>query len=156
VINVQADQPFLDPGLIDALAEAWLARTPRPAVLTPVVRLGPERLHDPSVVKVLRRTDGQALAFSRAAIPHMRDVDPALWAARAPYWGHVGIYAYRADVLARWPALPPSPLEAIEQLEQLRLLEAGIAISTLEVAQDPLAVDTPEQLEQARRLAPPV
>ena len=155
VINVQADQPFLDPALIDALAAHWQQRAPQPAVLTPVVRLDQERLHDPSVVKALLRRDGEALAFSRSAIPHLRGVDPAHWAARWPYWGHVGVYAYRADVLARWPQLPPSPLEAIEQLEQWRLLEAGISIHTLEVSQDPLAVDTPAQLEQARRLQPP-
>jgi 3-deoxy-manno-octulosonate cytidylyltransferase (CMP-KDO synthetase) len=67
--------------------------------------------------------------------------------------GAGGIYAYRADVLLRWPTLPPSPLEELEKLEQLRLIEAGIRIDTLEVKEDILSVDTPEQLEQARAIA---
>jgi 3-deoxy-manno-octulosonate cytidylyltransferase (CMP-KDO synthetase) len=83
----------------------------------------------------------------------VRDVDPQHWHAHAPYWGHVGIYGYRADVLARWPHLPASPLEEIEKLEQLRLLEAGIGIGTFAVAEESLSVDTAEQLEQARRIA---
>ena len=74
----------------------------------------------------------------------------ALWHAHAPYWGHVGIYGYRADVLALWPTLPTSALEEAEKLEQLRLLEAGIGIDTFLVAEDSLSVDTAEQLEIAR------
>ncbi len=153
IINVQGDQPFLDPAVIDAMAGEFEARLPVPQVLTPVYRLGADHLHDPNVVKTLVSSGGQALYFSRSAIPHVRGVDPADWHAHAPYWGHVGLYGYRADVLARWEALPDSPLEAIEKLEQLRLLEAGIAISTFAVAGESLSVDTAEQLEQARALA---
>ena len=83
----------------------------------------------------------------------MRDVDPAEWCAHTSFWGHVGTYAYRADVLLRWPQLPISPLEHPEKLEQLRLIEAGIRIDTLEVEGDILSVDTAEQLEQARAIA---
>jgi 3-deoxy-manno-octulosonate cytidylyltransferase (CMP-KDO synthetase) len=126
---------------------------PLPQVLTPVYRMGPEKVHNPNVVKTLVASDGRALYFSRSAIPHVRDVDPQHWHAHAPYWGHVGIYGYRADVLARWPHLPASPLEDIENLEQLRLLEAGIGIDTFAVAQESLSVDTAEQLEQARLIA---
>jgi 3-deoxy-manno-octulosonate cytidylyltransferase (CMP-KDO synthetase) len=153
VINVQGDQPFLDPAVIDAMAAEFEARLPVPQVLTPVYRLGACHLHDPNVVKALVSSGGQALYFSRSAIPHVRGVDPADWHSHAPYWGHVGLYGYRADVLARWEALPDSPLEAIEKLEQLRLLEAGIAISTFVVAGESLSVDTAEQLDQARALA---
>jgi 3-deoxy-manno-octulosonate cytidylyltransferase (CMP-KDO synthetase) len=153
IINVQGDQPFLDPAVIDAMAVEFEARLPVPQVLTPVYRLGADHLHDPNVVKTLVSSGGQALYFSRSAIPHVRGVDPADWHAHAPYWGHVGLYGYRADVLARWEALPDSPLEAIEKLEQLRLLEAGIAISTFAVVGESLSVDTAEQLEQARALA---
>ena len=153
VINVQGDQPFLDAAVIDAMAAEFEARQPVPEVLTPVYRLGADHLHDPNVVKTLVSSGGQALYFSRSAVPHVRGVDPADWHAHAPYWGHVGLYGYRADVLARWEALPDSPLEAIEKLEQLRLLEAGIAISTFAVAGESLSVDTAEQLEQARALA---
>jgi 3-deoxy-manno-octulosonate cytidylyltransferase (CMP-KDO synthetase) len=153
IINVQGDQPFLDPAVIDAMAAEFEARLPVPQVLTPVYRLGADHLHDPNVVKTLVSSGGQALYFSRSAVPHVRGVDPADWHAHAPYWGHVGLYGYRSDVLARWDALPDSPLEAIEKLEQLRLLEAGIAISTFAVAGESLSVDTAEQLEQARVLA---
>jgi 3-deoxy-manno-octulosonate cytidylyltransferase (CMP-KDO synthetase) len=153
VVNVQGDQPFLDPGVIDAMAAEFTRQAPLPEVLTPVYRMGAEKVHNPNVVKTLLASDGRALYFSRSAIPHVRDVDPQHWHAHAPYWGHVGIYGYRADVLARWPQLPASPLEDLEKLEQLRLLEAGIGIGTFAVAEESLSVDTAEQLEEARRLA---
>jgi 3-deoxy-manno-octulosonate cytidylyltransferase (CMP-KDO synthetase) len=153
ILNVQGDQPFIDPDLIDAMAGEFETRHPTPEVLTPIYRLGAEALHNPNVVKTLVSADGRALYFSRSALPHVRGVDPDAWHAHAPFWGHVGLYGYRADVLARWSHLPPSPLEHIEKLEQLRLLEAGIGIGTFEVAGDFLSVDTPEQLEQARAMA---
>lgn len=153
IINVQGDQPFLDPALIDAIAAAFIARQPTPEVLTPIYRLSAEKLHNPNVVKVLLAADGRGLYFSRSALPHVRDVDPAEWCAHTSFWGHVGIYAYRADLLLRWPQLPSSPLEQLEKLEQLRLIEAGIRIDTLEVEGDLFSVDTPEQLEQARAIA---
>ena len=103
--------------------------------------------------RMLLAAEGRGLYFSRSALPHVRDVDPADWCAHTSFWGHVGIYAYRADVLQRWPQLPISPLEDLEKLEQLRLIEAGIRIDTLEVDEDQFSVDTPEQLEQARAIA---
>jgi 3-deoxy-manno-octulosonate cytidylyltransferase (CMP-KDO synthetase) len=153
ILNVQGDQPFIDPAVIDAMALEFERRHPTPEVLTPIYRLGPEALHNPNVVKTLVSADGRALYFSRSALPHVRGVDPDAWHAHAPFWGHVGLYGYRADVLARWSALPPSPLEHIEKLEQLRLLEAGIGIGTFAVSGDFLSVDTASQLEQARALA---
>lgn len=150
VLNVQGDQPFIDPAVIDAMAAEFERSTPPPEVLTPIYRLGPDKLHNPNVVKTLVSADGRALYFSRSALPHVRGVEPDQWHAHAPFWGHVGLYGYRADVLARWPALPPSPLETIEKLEQLRLLEGGIGIGTFVVDGDFLSVDTAEQLEQAR------
>lgn len=151
VINVQGDQPLLDPAIIEAMVERFTALD-RPAVLTPVYPLAAAKLHDPNVVKVLRAHDGRAITFSRSALPHVRDLDPDQWTSRTTFWGHVGLYGYRADVLAGWQALPVSPLEALEKLEQLRLIEAGIPLLTYEVAADCLSVDTPEQLEQARGL----
>ncbi|MFO8236824.1 MAG: 3-deoxy-manno-octulosonate cytidylyltransferase [Prochlorococcaceae cyanobacterium] len=151
VINVQGDQPLLDPGIIEAMA-AEFARRRRPAVLTPVYRLSGGTIHDPNVVKVLLAADGRAITFSRSPLPHVRDLPPEQWHERAPYWGHVGLYGYRGDVLAGWGQLPASPLEELEKLEQLRLIEAGIPISTFSVSTDCLSVDTAEQLEQVRRL----
>lgn len=153
ILNVQGDQPFIDPAVIDAMAAVFEGRHPTPEVLTPIYRLGPEKLFNPNVVKTLVAADGRALYFSRSAIPHVRGVEPEHWHSHALFWGHVGIYGYRADVLARWSSLPHSPLEHIEKLEQLRLLEAGMAIGTFEVAGDFLSVDTMEQLEEARRMA---
>jgi 3-deoxy-manno-octulosonate cytidylyltransferase (CMP-KDO synthetase) len=103
IINVQGDQPFLDSALIDAIAASFIARQPTPEVLTPIYRLSAEKLHNPNVVKVLLAADGRGLYFSRSALPHVRDVDPAEWCAHTSFWGHVGIYAYRADVLLRGP-----------------------------------------------------
>ena len=153
ILNVQGDQPFIDPGAIDAMAAEFERRGPATEVLTPIYRMAADKVHNPNVVKTLVAADGRALYFSRSAIPHVRGVDPEIWHAHAPYWGHVGIYGYRADVLARWNQLPHSPLEEIEKLEQLRLLEAGIGIGTFAVEGESLSVDTPEQLEEARAIA---
>lgn len=151
VINVQADQPLLDPAIIEGMVARFSALG-RPEVITPVYPLAATKLHDPNVVKVLRAADGRAITFSRSALPHVRDLTPERWAERTTYWGHVGLYGYRGDVLAGWNALPPSSLEDLEKLEQLRLIEAAIPIHTFEVDQDCLSVDTAEQLEQARAL----
>jgi 3-deoxy-manno-octulosonate cytidylyltransferase (CMP-KDO synthetase) len=151
VINVQGDQPLLDPAILATLVERSRGRHTWSPVVTPVYPLLPEKIHDPSVVKVLRAGDGRAITFSRSALPHVRDLPPEQWHSCTTYWGHVGIYGYRADVLAGWSALPPSPLEELEKLEQLRLIEAGIPIATFALEADCFSVDTPEQLEQARR-----
>jgi 3-deoxy-manno-octulosonate cytidylyltransferase (CMP-KDO synthetase) len=153
VINVQGDQPFLDPAVVTAMVSEFSRRDPVPAVVTPVYRLQPDTIHNPAVVKTLLAHDGRALYFSRSAIPHVRDVDPADWHRHAPYWGHVGMYGFRGDVLAGWNQLPASPLEDLERLEQLRLIEAGHTIATFSVEGTSLSVDTPEQLEQARQMA---
>lgn len=152
VINVQGDQPFLDPAVIEAMVAEFQRLDPLPSVLTPVYSLSPETVHNPNVVKTLLAHDGRALYFSRSAIPHVRDVDPLEWHRHTTYWGHVGLYGYRGDVLAAWDHLPPSPLEALERLEQLRLIEAGLTLATFRVEGTSLSVDTAEQLEQARSM----
>ena len=153
VINVQGDQPFLEPDVVSAMVEEFGRRDPVPAVVTPVYRLKPNTIHNPAVVKTLLAHDGRALYFSRSAIPHVRDVDPAQWHEHTDYWGHVGMYGFRGDVLAAWDQLPASPLEHLERLEQLRLIEAGHTIATFQVEGTSLSVDTAEQLEQARKMA---
>ena len=152
LINVQGDQPFIDPSVIDAMVAEFKRLDPVPAVVTPVYRLKPETVHNPNVVKTLLAHDGRALYFSRSAIPHVRDVDPADWHRHTSYWGHVGMYGFRGDVLAGWDKLPVSPLEDLERLEQLRLIEAGHTIATFPVSGTSLSVDTAEQLEQARSM----
>ncbi len=153
VINVQGDQPFIDSKIIDSMAKQFLIRDPTPEVLTPVYRMSKEKVHNPNVVKTLLTADGRAIYFSRSAIPHIRGIEPKDWHNFSAYWGHVGIYGYRADILAKWGELPYSPLENAEKLEQLRLIEAGIKIGTFLVEKESLSVDTPEQLEQAREIA---
>ncbi|HJN33556.1 MAG TPA: 3-deoxy-manno-octulosonate cytidylyltransferase [Prochlorococcus sp.] len=150
VINVQGDQPFLDPAVVTTMALEFERRDPMPAVITPVYRLKSETVHNPNVVKTLLAQDGKALYFSRSAIPHVRDVNPLEWHRHATYWGHVGMYGFRGDVLSCWPQLPTSPLEALERLEQLRLIEAGYTIATFVVEGTSLSVDTVEQLQEAR------
>ena len=152
VINVQGDQPFIDPHVIDAMAAEFRRLDPVPSVVTPVYGLKPETVHNPNVVKTLLAHDGRVLYFSRSAIPHVRDVDPSEWHRHTTYWGHVGMYGFRGDVLAGWNRLPASPLEDLERLEQLRLIDAGLTIATFAVQGIALSVDTAEQLEQARSM----
>ena len=104
VVNVQGDQPFVDPTIIDAMAQR--CREASTDVLTPVYRLTPEKIHNPAVVKCLLAHDGRCLTFSRSALPHVRDIPADQWHAHATYWGHVGIYGYRSDVLAQCKTLP--------------------------------------------------
>jgi 3-deoxy-manno-octulosonate cytidylyltransferase (CMP-KDO synthetase) len=111
---LQGDQPFLDPAMIDALAAACIARQPTPAVLTPIYRLSAEQLHNPNVVKVVLAADGRGLYFSRSALPHGRDVDPADWAAHANVWGHVGLYAYRAAAAGAGHRRQPEALSPLD------------------------------------------
>ena len=153
VINVQGDQPFLDPDVITEMATEFARLDPAPAVITPVYRLKPDTIHNPAVVKTLLAHDGRALYFSRSAIPHVRDVPPLEWHQHTDYWGHVGMYGFRGDVLDAWDQLPTSPLEDLERLEQLRLIEAGHEIATFSVKGTSLSVDTEAQLVQAREIA---
>lgn len=147
VVNVQGDLPLLDPDLVDALV-ATLRERPELAMATVAVEItDDERLHDPSVVKVVCAVDGRALYFSRAPIPHDRDRDGT--GHRALH--HVGLYAYRRATLLGLAELPPTPLERTEKLEQLRALENGIVIGVLERSgPPPMEVDTAGDLSAVR------
>lgn len=155
IINVQGDQPFVDPLVIESMCAVFRDRTPTPAVVTPVYRMPIEKLTNPDVVKVVVSADHRALYFSRSAIPFVRGREIHEWAASRVHWGHVGMYGYRSDVLHRWMSLATSPLEDAEKLEQLRLLENGITIDTYEIvpqSRNMLSVDSPADLETARQL----
>ena len=150
VVNVQGDLPLLDPRMVEALLERMAADAtlPMATVASPLADEGEFR--SPHVVKVVSDGSGRALYFSRSPVPHDRD---GTRAAGEPWgWRHVGLYAYRRDVLLRLAALAPSPLERREKLEQLRALEHGIGIGVVPwTAAEPLVeVDTPEDLERAR------
>jgi 3-deoxy-manno-octulosonate cytidylyltransferase (CMP-KDO synthetase) len=150
VVNVQGDLPLLDPAMVEQLIARLEAEPGLPmATLASPIRDADE-WRSPHVVKVVIGADGRALYFSRSPIPHDRDGSRP---GGEPYgWRHIGMYGYRREVLLRLAALPPSPLEQRERLEQLRALENGIAIGVVEwTAAEPLVeVDTAEDLEQAR------
>ncbi len=151
ILNVQGDEPFIETALLDALAERYASAGGD--VVTPVYPIHDAALLlNPAVVKVARAADGHALYFSRSAIPHRRGVPPEEWPARGTYWGHLGVYGYARAVLEQYPSLPESALEVAESLEQLRFLEAGLRIQTVETAYHAVAIDTPADLERARTL----
>jgi 3-deoxy-manno-octulosonate cytidylyltransferase (CMP-KDO synthetase) len=147
VVNVQGDEPLLDPR---AIGEA-VAPFDNPAVqMTTLCRRieHPADLSNPNIVKVVMDRAGYALYFSRAAIPYARDPRGG-W---PPLYRHIGLYAYRRSTLLVLAALEPTPLERAESLEQLRALEHGIRIRAVETSYDSFGVDTPDDLEQVRRL----
>lgn len=143
-VNIQADEPMLEPAHIEALLRPFAD----PAVpVTTLKVLCPDRsIADPNVVKVVTGPSGRALYFSRATIPFNRDAQPTT------YWKHLGLYAYRKEALARFAALPPGQLEQVERLEQLRLLENGIDIYVSESPHDTIGVDTEEDLVHVEKL----
>ena len=125
VLNVQGDEPLIDPSMLDALVDTWLAAPCD--IITPAYRITDvETLRDPNVVKVVKGDDGRALYFSRSPIPHVRDVPMERWLEHQAFWGHVGVYGFRREVLASYRRLPESALEAAEKLEQLRFVAAGL------------------------------
>jgi len=153
IVNVQGDQPFVDPHVIESMCGVFGQRVPPPDVVTPVYRLPAEKLGNPDVVKVVVAKDGRALYFSRSAVPHLRGDSDTPLLAGGIHWGHVGLYGFRRDILQNWMRLAPSPLEAAEKLEQLRLLENGITIDTYEIdarTRHMLSVDNQADLEVAR------
>ena len=145
LVNIQGDEPEIDPLLIDRLVET-LAAHPQAQMATlaaPVTRR--EERDAPSCVKVVCADDGRALYFSRSTIPFVRDADPdTLLLERSPWLRHIGLYAYRRDFLLRLTDLPPSPLEQLEKLEQLRALEAGAVIQVAVVEHHSVGIDTAE------------
>lgn len=153
VVNVQGDEPGLEPSLIDATVEALEARPDCPMATVASPFAPDEDPNDPNVVKVVVSRRGTALYFSRAPIPHWRDRErirtaDATAEPPAPPLKHVGLYVYRKAFLAEFVAMPPSPLERTESLEQLRVLDAGrpIAVAIGHAAFQ--GIDTPEQYER--------
>ena len=149
VINVQGDEPLIDPSLIDELAEViasgqWDMAT----AATPIH--DETQLHDPSVVKAVFNRHGRALYFSRATIPHIRE--PEKVEKDGIYWRHIGIYAYRRDYLLRLVAEPPCMLESLEKLEQLRALDLGCRMKVVPTEDFGIGVDTPSDVPKAEAL----
>lgn len=145
VINVQADEPLVSGAQIRALAKLIEGGAPMATLVTPFKRV--VDFYNPNQVKVVLRSDGRALYFSRSRMPFSRDlgltIDDA-WVQANPCYRHLGLYGYRADLLENFAKLPPGRYEQIEKLEQLRVLENGYEIACA-VTEDPtIGVDTPE------------
>lgn len=158
VVNVQGDEPLIDPALVGACA-ALLAERPDCAVATAAHEISdPADFVNPNVVKVVCDREARALYFSRAPLPWWRDASSAGSAALPPGQAlrHIGLYAYRAGFLRRFPGLEPAPIEQLESLEQLRVLWHGERIAVYRTIQAPAAgVDTPEDLARVRALLSP-
>jgi len=163
VVNIQGDEPLLDPAGIDAAVLALLGDKALPISTLSAPLLSVEEMLSPSVVKVVTDARGDALYFSRSPIPHARTDEPTsaraaaeAAVARGLARKHVGLYAYRREALLRLASLPPSPLEEAEALEQLRALDHGLRIRVVPVTgEGGIAVDTPEDLERVRALLAP-
>jgi 3-deoxy-manno-octulosonate cytidylyltransferase (CMP-KDO synthetase) len=146
IVNLQGDEPLLDPHSVDAAILPLLADS-SVAMSTLRTPLEADAATNPNVVKVVVNLAGDAMYFTRAAVPYLRPGHPP-----AVAWRHLGLYVYRREVLCRLAQLPPTPLESAEGLEQLRALEHGIAIRTVEVASAPPSVDTEDDLFKVRAL----
>jgi 3-deoxy-manno-octulosonate cytidylyltransferase (CMP-KDO synthetase) len=145
VVNIQGDEPLIDPAAIDLAAQA-LIDDPTLVMSTLKRRITvPSEITNPNCVKVVTGFSGDAIYFSRCPIPYNRGVNEA-------YFKHIGLYVYRKDFLLGYSAMPVGPLERAESLEQLRALENGHRIRVIETQYESLGVDTPEDLERVQQL----
>lgn len=146
VVNIQGDEPLIDPDAIDAAVLTVLGDSKaRMGTLKKKIEFEPE-VHNPNVVKVVTDSAGDALYFSRAPIPFSRDGE------NTTYYKHIGLYVYRREFLLNYSSLPIGPLERAEKLEQLRALENGYRIRVAETDYESLGVDTPDDLERVSSL----
>jgi len=145
VINIQGDEPFINPGQIEAVCE--LFTIPETEIGTLVKKIeSSDDLFNPNVVKVVTGLSGMALYFSRQAIPFIRDVPGKNWTEHHTFFKHIGLYGYRNNILEKIVNLKPGKLEKAEKLEQLRWLENDYRISVKQTVFESIAIDTPEDL----------
>jgi len=146
-VNIQGDEPLIQTAAIDKLIEETQNNVALMSTLASRIDMATDAamVNDPNVVKVARAQDGYALYFSRAAIPHPRNAEHAV------YYKHIGIYMYMRQTLLELCKLPPSPLEKAESLEQLRALEHGVPILAVETEYNPVGVDVPEDIALAEK-----
>jgi 3-deoxy-manno-octulosonate cytidylyltransferase (CMP-KDO synthetase) len=148
-VNVQGDEPLVDPGIVDAVVAAML-EDDSIEIGTPCSAITRQAdIMDPNVTKVVRDFEGNGLYFSHAPIPWVRDTGDTV---TAQHWKHIGIYAFRRDVLLEIPTLPPGDLERVEKLEQLRWLENGYRIRVVETEYDAISVDVPADIERVEKI----
>lgn len=151
IVNVQGDEPLVDPEAIDRSIQPLLDR-PGLSMATARRRItDPDEIDNPNVVKVICDREGNAIYFSRHAIPFIRDeADRA--AVPDCYWQHIGLYVYKREFLLNYAKMPVTPLEKLEKLEQLRVLEHGYKIAVVETEYQSIGVDSPEDLERVRAI----
>ena len=147
VVNIQGDEPLIDPAAIDAAVLGLLDQDDTPMATLKVRIERADDIVDPNVVKVVTDANNNAIYFSRAPIPYIRESG-----GRAACFKHIGLYVYRRDFLLAYSALPVGPLEQAEKLEQLRALENGFKIRVTETDYDSLGVDTPEDWQRVAAL----
>lgn len=152
VVNIQGDEPFIDPKQIDLLVDL-IVRDDTPLASLAKRIDDANELFSPNAVKVVVNQEGNAMYFSRNPIPFMRNVDRDEWLAKGRFYKHIGIYAYKADVLHQVAHMEPSALEQAESLEQLRWLENGLAIRMALSDADNISIDTPDDLHRAEQYA---
>jgi 3-deoxy-manno-octulosonate cytidylyltransferase (CMP-KDO synthetase) len=148
-VNVQGDEPLIDPAAIDIAVGALLEEPPAQISTVATLIRHAADIMDPNVVKTVVDFDGNALYFSRAPIPWIRDTQQKV---HVNYWKHLGLYVFQRDALLEYPTLPHGELEKVEQLEQLRWLENGCRIRVAEVAHDAVSVDVPEDIARVEKL----
>ncbi|MBE7177305.1 MAG: 3-deoxy-manno-octulosonate cytidylyltransferase [Mucilaginibacter polytrichastri] len=151
VINIQGDEPFIDPEQINQVAGCFSSSRTQIATLAKKIT-DEEQLFSPNTVKVVFGHKNQALYFSRSVIPFLRGEDQRNWGEKGLFYKHIGLYGYKTDILAELTRLPVSALERTESLEQLRWLENGYAIYVAETDRETPAVDTPADLEKLKAL----
>ncbi len=150
VVNIQGDEPFIEPAQLIELAEGFKSNAP---ILTLIKQIdNSETLFSVNTPKVVINQRGEALYFSRQTIPYLRGIETEHWLTSHCFYKHIGLYAYRADVLLEISQLKPGPLEKAESLEQLRWLENGYIIQTIETHFETLGIDTPSDLEKIKKL----
>lgn len=152
VVNIQGDEPFIDPKQIDLLVDL-IVRDDTPLASLAKRIDDADELFSPNAVKVVVNQEGNALYFSRNPIPFMRNVDRDEWLAKGRFYKHIGIYAYKADVLHQVAHMEPSALEQAESLEQLRWLVNGLAIRMALSDAENISIDTPDDLHRAEQYA---
>lgn len=153
VVNIQGDEPFIQPSQLEAVKACFEDEATQIATLVkPFTEAdGWEALHNPNSPKVVVDGRMNALYFSRSVIPYLRGVEKEEWLKRHTYYKHIGLYAYRAEVLGEITRLPQSALELAESLEQLRWLESGYRIKVGITHTETIGIDTPEDLERAEK-----
>jgi 3-deoxy-manno-octulosonate cytidylyltransferase (CMP-KDO synthetase) len=148
-VDVQGDEPLIDPLTIDAAVGALLEEPPAQIATVATLIRHANDIMDPNVVKAVLDFDDNALYFSRAPVPWIRDTQQKV---HVKYWKHLGLYVFQRDALLEFPTLPQGELERIEQLEQLRWLENGWRMRVAEVPHDLVSVDVPEDVARVERL----